>query len=208
MQKLKVKDENDLAIPADLSIPAFLRRVQTKKEKEESRERIAQFKTSQLPTWSAPAVKPKDDLVEQFRAEEEARRKTKENNRSAKMLAKKQSQEIPPGARWDTRRGRWVVDNLVDPPKPKSKAKAEAEVKQPSRTPSAGRKPGLISTIIELMLRPSGVSVDEVLKVVAERFPGRVTKPNTVNYHAKVNATKVVEDKKRGKVFYRKAKGA
>ena len=61
--KLKVKDKNDLAIPADLSIPAFLRRVQTKKEAQDSKELRAHFSTSQSSTWSAPAAKPKDGLI-------------------------------------------------------------------------------------------------------------------------------------------------
>jgi hypothetical protein len=46
------------------------------------------------------------------------------------------------------------------------------------------------------------VSVDEVIKAVAERFPGRKTKINTVRYYARLHAGSVVEDKKRGTVFY------
>jgi hypothetical protein len=195
--QIKVKGLNNLTIPKDLSIPDFLLRVQTDKEKQESRERQLQLRVSDTrPSLPPPVQKPKDPLVEQFRTEEEERRRLKTQNRITKMLERKQVKELPPGSRWDTSRCKWVVDNLACKPTLKVK------LASPRLIADAPKKPGLISTIIELISRPSGASVDEILKATAERFPGRKTKLNTVRYYAKLRAGSVREDKKRGPVFY------
>jgi hypothetical protein len=214
MQILKVKDPTNLTIPDDLSIPDFLLRVLTKKEWQENKEQRLRLRTSNFrPSLPPPAERPKDPLVEQFRAEEEERRRTKTTNRITKMLERKQVKDLPPGSRWDGRRGKWVVDGLASTPKPKDAKPLMSRVVvapavsfKASFKPCKGKGLGIIATICELMAQPTGVSRAEALEYLIKKYPERepASMTNTVRINTRQFSTSSAEDEKRGKVFYKK----
>lgn len=74
---------------------------------------------------------------------------------------------------------------------PAAKAKAVDRAKAP-----AEKKPGVISTIIEVISGPKGATTDEILAILAKKFQRRdaAGMKNTIRIQANKNATRKDKD--------------
>jgi hypothetical protein len=70
--------------------------------------------------------------------------------------------------------------------------------------------PGVIETIIATISGERGASADEVLEILKGKFPDRDPDGmrRTIGIQAPKNCTSKGDDEKRGRVFYRRGRGA
>jgi hypothetical protein len=91
--------------------------------------------------------------------------------------------------------------------KEEKKAERLAELKAShQKKEQAPKGPGVISTMIAVISRKEGASLEELFTILKSKFPEKqeTSLANTIKLHAKKNATEIKTDKKRGKVFYKK----
>lgn len=87
----------------------------------------------------------------------------------------------------------------------KAKTMDDVVKKKPPVTKAGGEgKPGIIDTIVEMVSRKSGATIDEIVEKLTERFPERSADGmrNTAKIQARKKSNRS-EATKRGKTFYK-----
>ena len=85
---------------------------------------------------------------------------------------------------------------------PRAAKKTGAKKAKAKTNGNGAGKPGIIDVIIETIKRDRGASREEIVGVLAKRFPDRKPALSTINIQANKNAKKKEDDPKRGRVYY------
>lgn len=98
-------------------------------------------------------------------------------------------------------------EKRIEKAKAKSKP-AAAGKKAPPRKAGEGKGPGVIATILEVINRDQGGTLEEILAVLTKRFPDREPKGMTATIRIQANRHCKAKDKdeKRGLIYYGKGK--
>ena len=75
---------------------------------------------------------------------------------------------------------------------------------------SAKPKGGVIASIVEIISRERGATIDEIVAILSKKFPDRdeVGMAATARVQANANCTSKERDEKRGLVYFRRGKKA
>ena len=87
------------------------------------------------------------------------------------------------------------------------------ELAQPMISPSqetsmSAKTKGVIASIVEIISRERGATIDEIVAILSKKFPDRdeVGMAATARVQANAHATSKVRDAKRGLVYFKKAR--
>jgi hypothetical protein len=98
----------------------------------------------------------------------------------------------------------------IEMAKAKKTAAKKATAKKTAKGSTGAAKPGVISTIVEIISRETGATADEILTVLVKKFPDRDPDGmrKTIGIQASKNSSSKERDEKRGLIYYNRRRSA